>query len=89
MEGYWKLLWEGGGGGGYLKAKFLEEKYKAKLEFPGVEGGGLRGCKTKKLLWGNGYFLELHNFVISAAFYLFHDKCSCSNNNPAPEFTSP
>ena len=37
-EGHWKFL----GGGGVLKAKLLEEKCEAKLEFP---GGG--GCKTK------------------------------------------
>ena len=33
MEGHWKFL----GGGGVLKAKLLEEKYEAKLEFPGGE----------------------------------------------------
>ena len=33
MEGHWKFL-GGGGGGGVLKAKLLEEKYEAKLEFP-------------------------------------------------------
>ena len=36
MEGHWKFL----GGRGLLKAKLLEEKYKAKLEFPGRGGGG-------------------------------------------------
>ena len=46
MEGHWKFL---GGVGECLKAKLLEEKYEAKLEFP----GGLRGCKTKiNLPWG-------------------------------------
>ena len=30
MEGHWKFV----GGGGVLKAKLLEEKYEAKLEFP-------------------------------------------------------
>ena len=44
MEGHWKFL---GGGGGVSKAKFLEEMYESKLEFP--EG---RGCKTKSLPWG-------------------------------------
>ena len=34
MEGYWKFL----GGGGVLKAKFLEEMYENKLEFPGERG---------------------------------------------------
>ena len=33
MEGCWKFL----RGGGVLKAKLLEEKYEAKLEFPGGE----------------------------------------------------
>ena len=36
MEGHWKLL---GGGGGVLKAKFLEEMYDNNPEFPGGEGG--------------------------------------------------
>ena len=40
------------GGGGVLKAKILEVKYEARLEFPG--GGG--GCKTKNLLWGEYIF---------------------------------
>ena len=31
MEGHWKFL----GGGGLLEAKFLEEMYENKLEFPG------------------------------------------------------
>ena len=35
MEGYWKFL----RGGGVLKAKFLEEMYENKLEFPGRIGG--------------------------------------------------
>ena len=34
MEGHWKFL----GGGGVLKAKFLEEMYENKLEFPGGRG---------------------------------------------------
>ena len=33
MEGHWKFL-----GGGVFKAKLLEEKCKAKLEYPGGEG---------------------------------------------------
>ena len=55
MEGHWKFL----GGGGVLKAKFVEAMYENKLEFPG--GGG--GCKTKTFCGGGtyGYFLELHN----------------------------
>jgi len=45
-------------GRGVLKAKILEAKYEAKLEFLGVE----RRCITKNLLWREyGYFLELHN----------------------------
>ena len=48
------------GGGGILKTKLLDEKYKAKLEFTGG-GEGTRGCQAKNLLWGEcGYFLELH-----------------------------
>ena len=39
MEGHWKFL----GGGGVLKAKFLEAMYENKLEFP--EG---RGVQNKK-----------------------------------------
>ena len=35
-----------GGGGCALKAKLLEEKYEAKLEFPGGGGEG-EGCKMK------------------------------------------
>jgi len=38
-------------GRGVLKAKILEAKYEAKLEFL---GGG--GCKTKNLLWGEYVF---------------------------------
>ena len=54
MEGHWKFL----GGGGVLKAKFFEEMYENKLEFPGGRGG----AKQKNLLWGEyGYYLELHN----------------------------
>ena len=45
-------------GRGDLKAELLEGQCKAKLEFP----GGVWGCKTKNLPWGEyGYFLELHN----------------------------
>ena len=39
MEGQWKFL----GGGGVLKAKFLQEMYGNKLEFPG--GGGVQNKK--------------------------------------------
>ena len=59
MEGHWKFL----GGGGVLKAKFLEEMYENKLGF--ARGGG---CKTKNLPWGEyGYFLELHNNLTTIA----------------------
>ena len=52
MEGHWKFL----GGGGILKAKFLEAMYDNKPEFLGVE----EGCKVINLPWGEyGYFLEL------------------------------
>jgi len=44
MEGHWKFL----GGGGVLKAKILEAKYEAKLEFLGG-----RGCKTKTFCGGS------------------------------------
>ena len=43
MEGHWKFL----GGRRVLKGKILQEKYKAKLEFPRVGGGG-----WKKILPG-------------------------------------
>ena len=45
MEGHWKFL----GGGGVLKAKFLEEMYENKLEFPGGRGV----CKTKTFHGGS------------------------------------
>ena len=44
MEGHWKFP----GGGGVLKAKFLEAMYENKLEFP-----GRGGCKTKTFLGGS------------------------------------
>ena len=55
MEGHWKFLGEGG-----LKSQNFRNKVLAKLEFPGGRG---RGCKAKKLPWGElyGYLLELHN----------------------------
>ena len=40
MDGHWKFL----GGGGVLKAKFLEEMYENKLEFP--SGRGVAKQKT-------------------------------------------
>ena len=63
-------------GRGVLKAKFLEEMYENKLEFPGGKGGG--GAKQKKILWGEyGYFLELHNrglhFLKDAIKFYFPD----------------
>ena len=42
----WKVI-KNSYGEGVLKVKILETKYKAKLEFPGGDGG----CKTKNL-WG-------------------------------------
>ena len=42
MEGHWKFL---GGGGGVLKATFLEAIYENKVEFPGG-GGGVAKQKT-------------------------------------------
>ena len=43
-------------GRGVLSPKILEEKYDAKVEFPG--GGGVQ---NKNLPWGEyGYFLEMH-----------------------------
>ena len=60
MDGHWKFL----GGGGVLKAKILEAKYEAKLEFL----GGGRGVQNKKPSVGEyGYFLELHNAQIGIA----------------------
>ena len=57
MESHWKFL-GGWGGGGVLKAKFLEAMYENKPEFPGGRGGGVQ---NKNLLWGvYGFFLELH-----------------------------
>ena len=50
-EGHWKFL----GGGGVLKAKFLEAMYDNKPEFP-RGGGGRGGCKTICFPW-----VELHN----------------------------
>ena len=41
VEGYWKFQ----GGGGFLKANFLEPMYENKPEFPGGRGGG--GAKQK------------------------------------------
>ena len=53
MEGHWKFP----GGGGVLKAKFLEAVYENKPEFP----GGRRGAKQETFRGGEyGYFLELH-----------------------------
>ena len=55
MERHWKFL--GGRGGGVLKAKFLEEMYENKPEFP--RG---RGVPNKKPSVGGVWiFLELHN----------------------------
>ena len=46
---------------GVLKAKFFEETYENKLEFPGGRGGGVQ---NKNLPWGEyEYFLELHNAI--------------------------
>ena len=47
-------------GRGVFKAKILETKYEAKLEYPGGKGGG--GAKQKPSMGGReyGYFLELH-----------------------------
>jgi len=50
-------------GRGILKAKTLEAKYKAKLEFLGGRGGGE---KQNTFCGGEyGYFLELHNHLTS------------------------
>ena len=51
MEGHWKFL----GGGGVLKAKFLEAMYENKPEFPeGQAGGGGRwGAKQKTFSGGS------------------------------------
>ena len=49
MEGHWNFLGGGGGGGGFLKAKLLEEKYEAKMEFPG--GEGVQNKKSRGRVW--------------------------------------
>ena len=60
-----------GGGGGALKAKILEAKYKAKLQFPEGRGGG----ETKNVRGRSiGYFLELYIVIIN----LFNNKLSLS-----------
>ena len=63
-------------GRGVLKAKLLQEKYEAKLEFC----WGVRGCKTKNLLWGeHGYFLALHvNYFLMASISTDQSKCENS-----------
>ena len=58
-------------GRGVLKAKFLEEMYENKLEFPGER----EGAKQNTFCWGGGggeygYFLELH-ISASAACLVF------------------
>ena len=53
-EGHWKYL----GGGGVFKSQNLEEKYEAKLKFP---GGECLGGAKKPFCGEYGYFLELHN----------------------------
>ena len=45
MEGHWKFL----GGGGMLRAKFLEAMYENKLKFPGGDGGG--GGAPVEAIW--------------------------------------
>ena len=47
MEGHWKFL-----GGVVLKARFLEETYENKLEFPKGRGGG-GGAKQKTFHGGS------------------------------------
>ena len=47
---------------GVLKAKILEAKYEAKLEFPG--GMGVQNKKPSVCKGEYGYFLELHNIKI-------------------------
>ena len=44
MEGHWKFL----GGRGVLKAKILEAKYEAKLEFPGGSMDISWNCTVQK-----------------------------------------
>ena len=48
MEGHWKFL----RGRGVLKAKILEAKYEAKLEFPEGRVGGGGGAKQKPFMGG-------------------------------------
>ena len=49
--GHWKFLEGGGGGGVILKAKILEAKHGAKLEFPGGEGGGAKQKPSVGGVW--------------------------------------
>ena len=64
----WKVtgnsLGSGRGGAG-LKAKPLEEKCEAKLEFPG--GRGVQNKKPSMEGGGYGYFLELHITLVKEA----------------------
>ena len=53
-----------------LKAKLLEEKYEARLECPGGEGGGGVWGSNGRSPPGNGYFLE----VIISICKLFHHQ---------------
>ena len=56
-----------------LKAKVLEAKYEAKLEFLGGGGWGGVGCKTKqKFQRGQyGYFLELNKSIPHGSLIFF------------------
>jgi len=58
-------------GRGVLKAKILEAKYEAKLEFLGG------GCKTKTCGRGGSnfrYFLKLH--IVTKSLLLSHEPCT-------------
>ena len=65
-------------GRGVIKAKILEEKYEAKLEFPG-EGvnwnflgrGVVRGCKMKKNFRGGSMDINFSRTALSEKGMLF------------------
>ena len=65
-------------GRGVLRAKILEAKYEAKLEFLGG-----RGCKTKTFRrgWGGwyGYLLKLHISLLRVKKQYMYLKCNQNN----------
>ena len=65
MKGHWKFLGEEV----VLKAKILEAKYEAKLQFPGRRG---KGYKTKNHLWGEyGYFCLCKKIITTSPTHAY------------------